>query len=384
VPATTTPTASVAATTAAPSATNTHTATSAPTPSQTASPSLGIASTPTLTPTLGAPSVARRVAGVIPGTTNALLVIPNLLSAVLGHSLSSIGNAEAVTIPPVPFTCPDGGGGTVSCNQSITPQPPFFGPPTYGVTINNCVVSASGRMLTFNGGLTAQGQQGDVCGSIPNNVTLTIPMLTVTATGASGTTTTTFNQVTGAVDLSCSGSDCQCSYDTVTLHLSGSMAVTSKDSMDHVRTMTQATFTNDDIGIMVEQYGSQCVPIIYSMQLDGAVGLTTDGNSFQATFSNYVLHDNATSATDIVDVSGQVSSGCLGGAVVLSTQTLMSIAAGDACPSGGEIQVAAGERVDLVRYTAPGGVEIDFFADDSVDESFVSCLDPRLAQCPAG
>src|SRR5207302_446055 len=99
-----------AAATGTPTATETEPSAASPTPT----PTEEAFQTPTPT---GGPSVPRRGAAAIESTTNAFLVIPNLLSAVLGHSFGFGGNSAAIDIGPIPFTCPGGGGGSISCSQ---------------------------------------------------------------------------------------------------------------------------------------------------------------------------------------------------------------------------------------------------------------------------
>ena len=374
-----------------PTSTTTATVTGTPTPAETEvtgasptpTPTEATGDTPTPTKTPGGPSIANRASAAIQSTTSGFLVIPNLLSAVLGHGLASSASSAAISIGPLPFTCPGGGGGSVTCSQDLIP--PFsLGPPTYTVTINNCAVDeGNGKTATFNGTVTAIGQQGDFCGTIPTSATVAAPNLTVTTTSSAGSTTATFTNVAAAVDLSCSSGDCQCTYDTVALHVTGGINVVSKDPLDVTRSTTQAIFNGTDIAITVQQYASQCVPVIYSMQVDGNVSLTTDGHAFAATFANYMLADDATSGTDMVTITGGVSSDCLGAPINVTTVTSLAITNGKPCPVAGALQVAADVHTDLVSYSA-GGVQIDLGNDGSVDETFDTCLDPRLAVCPAG
>jgi hypothetical protein len=372
-----TPTATVGGTQMA---TATPTATHVPTPTGTT----GVGTTPTATPMTTGPSVASRAAGTVESSSVALLAIPNALSALLSQvSQLSGGAASLVTIP---FTCPVSGNGTLSCDQTISIGiPPVFGPPTFTATLNNCVVGGgAGTQLTFNGTVQIMGQDGDLCAQIPTSAGIQFPSLTIESKGAAGTTTATLTNVKGSIDLFCSQDQCQCSYDTVDLGLTGSIAIVAKDSVGTTVSSTQATFQDgSSILIGVSQYGDQCVPTIYEMTVDGGVNFLTDGNSLDATLVGYTMDDDATSGTNMIDVFGTVLSDCfgLGGAVDLSTTTTLSVPGGVVCPTAGAVQASSGDSVDLITYTSGGGVQVDLGNDGTVDNSYDKCTDPRLFQC---
>jgi len=320
---------------------------------------------PTTSPGGGTPSIGTRAAGTIESTTSAFLVIPNLLSALLGH-LPGAGSGSGATTITIPFTC-NSGGGTVVCTQ-----PGFYtGAPTFTVTLNNCQVTGSTGTLTFDGTLSATGQDSDSCVSIPTNVALSIPSLTVqTPTG-----TATFSNFSAGVSLSCSAGSCSCRYDTVDLQqLTGTITVAG--------TNTNSTITfgaGSSIVITVDTY-THCVPTVYDMEVNGNITLTTNGNTFPAIYDAYTIHDDASSGHDMVEVSGAVTSGCFGDTVIFSTST--DIALGNPCPSAGVVYVYAttSGNTDTITYSS-SGVHIDFGAGGSKD--FTTCLDSQLFICPA-
>ncbi len=248
---------------------------------------------------------ATRASGTIESTTSAFLVIPNLLSALLGHlpsfGLSSTsGTASSFPGFPVSFSC-SSGGGQVDCNQPIQfPLPP----PTFTVTLNNCQVTTStGATLTINGGLTAVGQQGDTCIALPSSPTITMQNLTVQTQTAAGSTTATFgNGFSATVGLSCSSGSCSCTYDTVDLELTGTITVVSKDASGNTLSSTQETFSTTSVSISVDQYGNQCVPTVYDMVVNGNITLITNSITFAATYGAYTIHDDASSGHDMVEV----------------------------------------------------------------------------------
>jgi hypothetical protein len=160
------------------------------------------------------------------------------------------------------------------------------------------------------------------------------------------------------------------------MQLSGTMSVVSKDTHGVQVSSTQATFgAGSTISITVDQYGSQCVPLVYTMQVDGSITL----DSVQATYIAYLLHDDASSGQDMVDVSGTVQSACFGTAVSLLTINPLAVGSG-ACPTDGSVVV---NNVDTVSYTGTGGVEIDIGSNGPPpDQTFTSCLDLGLYVCP--
>jgi hypothetical protein len=369
--------------TSAPGATHTPTATETPTLSPTVeiTPSEGPA--PTVTPTIGGPSVPQRAAGAIQSTSTALLVLPNILSALLGHTGGLGSGSAAGFVIPIPFSCPGGGGGQVACSQEFIPDlPPRFGPPMYTVTLNNCTVAATGgTSLAFNGTLEATGREGDTCFTIPSALNVRIPDLTVIAQGSAGTTTATFTDVSGTITLS--GENASCTYDTVEFKLTGSMRVDYKDATGAPLGSVQVGFgQGSSILINIEQYGNDCVPVIYNTTVQGGMTFSSDGNSFEAVFTDYVLHNDASSGNNLITVNGGIASDCFGGAVQLVTSTDLLLTAGVPCPRAGAVEVTSGAATDLVRYTNTGGVEIDLGNDGSINQEFASCLDARLFQCP--
>jgi hypothetical protein len=254
------------------------------------------------------------------------------------------------------------------------------GPPTYTITLTNCQPIST---LTLNGTITATDKAKHICfTAIPTGVTLSIPNLTVQSTGSSGSIMATFINVTGTVDLSCSTGSCQCTADTVNLALTGTVSVVTKDTHGATLSSSQVTFgTGSTIAITVNDYASQCTPVIYTMVIDGDVTVATDGNTFQGTFNGYTLHDDATSGQDMIDVNGEITSTCFGTAVDFSSDNPLAVTAG-ACPHSGAVEVSANGTTDLVTYTAGGGVQVDVHNDGSVDQTFGTCHDPALLDCP--
>jgi hypothetical protein len=80
-------------------------------------------------------------------------------------------------------------------------------------------------------------------------------------------------------------------------------------------------------------------------------------------------------------LTGGIESACFGTRVDLSTITPLRIVSGQPCPAAGKVELAYQGRRDQVEY-ASDGVRIDVGSDGSVEETFSTCLDPRLFACP--
>jgi hypothetical protein len=364
----------------------------APTPTNTTGGGGTLTPTPvTPTPTPSATSaatvggfIAARAAGGAQSTIKAFLAIPDLLSGLLGHlpTMSAVSGSAAAPVS-VPFTCSGGGGGTLACDQTISF--PTLGAPTYTVTLNNCAVTDGfGSTRTLNGTVTAAGQQGDICFSgFPANPTLSIPDLTVTTTGSPGTRTATFTNFSATTSFECLSGSCQCTYDTLDMTVNGTLAVASQDTTG--QTSTQATFSGTQLSLSVNDFGNQCVATNYSLIVDGNVTVATDGQSFTGVFSSYELDDDATSGDDMVTVTGDITSTCLGHDVSVDTNTPLDIPQGAVCPTAGELEFFTGDtgQDDLVDYTGGGAVAIDLNNDGTIDFNYVSCVNPQFLVCPA-
>lgn len=91
------------------------------------------------------------------------------------------------------------------------------------------------------------------------------------------------------------------------------------------------------------------------------------------------ITQNADGST-MVDASGSVDTQCTG-AVSFETVEPLVYGADAACATGGLIRVVVAQGDALVRFTASGGIEVDYKADGSVDETFKSCTDAKLKKC---
>jgi hypothetical protein len=334
------------------------------------------------------PSVARRSVGVLQSSTSAFLILPRLVGAILGPTTGLLGGSGggATQFLTLPFTCPTSGGGTLQCDQDFSGGfPPVLGPPTYTVTLNNCkATTATGRTVTVNGVLTALGQEGAICGTVPSPLQISANNLTVEEVGSEGSLSATFTSFSAVVNLS--GDDANCLYDDFSMELSGGLTVTTKNGTGTTLTSTQLNFgVGSTVDLLVFQYGAECTPIDYQMSVDGDLVLNNGGNAVAMTFSQYQLQNDATGGGNLVDVNGTLSSACLGGTVQFLGLDTLSIAAGAPCPTAGGVQVEyeKGNIVDDAIAYGASNLTIDKGNNGSVDETFASCLDPALYVCPA-
>jgi hypothetical protein len=352
-----------------------------PTPTQT----LGQGS-PSPTLPSGKASVAGRAAGTAEVTGTAMLAFSDVFALLIRQAGGILGGGSGgIDFPPITVSCPEGSGHiTVACSQDYTGFPPQPGPPSYTLTAADCSVTGNaGTTVTLNGTIALVGaQSGQVCFiGLPNTASLTIPSLTVVSEGAGGTVTATFTGVNGSITLS--GSDPECTYNTVTAQLSGFMHVETEDPAGTTLNVTNATFTNTTIAMVAEQFGEKCDPVIYTTTINGAASFTTGENTFAGTYTNYAMRNDRTSGTSMLTVSGTIDSECFGTPVQFATHTPLTAGNAGGCPLGGEVDVSHDGTTDRIRYTDTGGVEIDKGNNGSVDDSFDSCLKPQLFQCPA-
>lgn len=335
--------------------------------------------TPTQTPTpdIGSPSIPKRAAGMVVGTSNTLLAIPDMLSVLIGRLGGGSGGAAAAGTP---FSCPGGGSVVVNCSF----------PSTYTLTPQNCTVNgANGQTVTLNAPDTqpitaTDTTAGHICIlNKPTNLAVSVPNLTVTANGTAGSITANFSNLSMNLALS-NASDPTCKYRTISLqHLYGIMAVQTRDSQGATVNSTQVEFTDTNIVIDVTQYSTNCVPITYTETIDGQVTLARgEANSFTAIYTRFALANDQTSGSSQLHISGTVASTCFGAdiSVIIGTNADLTLPDGTPCPSAGQISVNTG---DLVSYTDSGGVLIDVGGSGTNVVPFTSCLDPVLFACPA-
>jgi hypothetical protein len=348
------------------------TATRTATPTSTTSPS-----TPVPTTTQG--TVPRRAAATTVTLVQGLQGIPALISSLAplakgGAAGASEGTAAAVR------SCNGGGTYDFACTQTV----PGTTPRNYTIGFNNCTLNTTtGATVTITEGtITAQSTETGflaICSLPPLELSsFAVSNLHITAVNGGVTTLNATVNLTGSLNVSPDLLSA-CKIAAIDMTLTGTVAVQTSALNETLG------FDNTEVRIDIDQFSIDCVPLIYSITLNGAATLTdVVGGTFSATFTGFVFHDDRTSGNDVATVNGIVNSACLGGDdVTFQTVTPLSIPPGSVCPTLGAIRVTAGGKTDRITYTS-GGVTIDVGDNGSTDESYDSCLDSRLFACPAG
>lgn len=341
-----------------------------------------VCATPTPTAVVG--GIPQRAAGMVATSSKTFLVIPDLLSLLLTRVAGGVGgsamtNGDALVIPtPNPtFACPGGGNVSVqlTCFPGVTP--------VYSLTANNCTVNGgTGQTVTLNGSLVAvDNTDGHTCLDKPTELSLTIPSLTITATGPNGKTEATFTSVVATTSLS--NPDANCGYKDIALTLTGTITVATKTGGGTTLSSSAATFYDTNVTVSVNQYATpQCMPLKYQMIVDGRVVVAANSTEFDGTYSAYTLINDETSGSSRLDVAGDVTADCFGTTVNVATRNLLTLADGTSCPTTGDTPITA-DQTDLLSFTQAGGVTLDLGDNGGSDATFPSCLDPRLYLCPA-
>ena len=373
--------------TAIPSDTPTPANTVTASPTETSTPTETAEAVPTATvtetPDPAGEAIARSVA-LLQRTTTAFLTLPNLLSAILGHNFGSGTAGLTFEIGPVDFECGAGGGGSVTCSQDLIerdPLPPILDAPHYRFVLDQCAATpGEGRTLTLDGTVMLRGEVGDVCGTIPGSGTVTLADVTAVVAGSGGRSTARFAAVEARVDLGCSAVECECSYDTARMTVAGAITVNLAAADGEPVSATGVEFGTSEIQLTVHHFADACVPDMYSMRVEGGVQLGSDGGQFEGTFSGFVLRADASSGTDLLEVSGEVRSDCVAKPIDFSTTEMVQLPPGAACPVGGTLAVFDGDT-GAIHYRPDGTVDIDAGYDGEIDTHLPHCLQPPFPGC---
>jgi hypothetical protein len=145
----------------------------------------------------------------------------------------------------------------------------------------------------------------------------------------------------------------------------------------------------NDTGIT---YNADCVPIAYRITFNGnatfapsqglpalvAPGGVPSSETFNVTFTNFVLKQDASSLPVAVEMSGGLTSDCYGGLVSLQTFAPIAVGAGDLCPDTGQLNVTGSGKMATVAYD-DGTVQVTPAGGQPVD--YPSCFAPELLEC---
>jgi hypothetical protein len=323
------------------------------------------------------PAVARRAAGTIHSTTSVLLLLPRVVSAILGPASIFGGQAGAAAVVfDLPITCPASGGGSLKCEQDFFPG---ITAPIYTANLTDCVANVSNRTVKINGTLTAEGLPGDICGAVSSPLLLATDNLVIEESGAAGSLTATFDDFSVVVTLS--SEEDQCFYSDFEMEPSGTLNVVTKNPGGMTLSSSQITFgAGSSVELLVTEYGDGCAPVSYVIALDGSVSLTSGGVTLQATYDGYTMVNDTGGGGNEILQAGSISSACLGGSVTVATDLTLLQAAGASCPNAGRLDLTYPLGSDALLYGA-SSLGIDQGNDGDVEESHGSCLADELYVC---
>ncbi len=353
---------------------------STPTPPQATDTPGGPTSTATATPTPAAD--IENVSGASAAIANAVASIPNVLGAVLAgvsatqsaqFALNGIPGGGAGNVDPCEL------GGTVTETSDL---------PNLELVLDDCRVSRPGGSALFDGTL---------------NVTITQflpPPLGGTASFEADITffddagqvlTTTAASLASPIRLAVAAAPGNpCAIDVSVL---GEVRITRLDltrltgdlvSQVPAQGTSSVTWNDTDVSVAVRALSEDCVPVDFDVTVNGDATINYQGPSaapatasggvfavvFDVTFDDFVVAATGDGNASEVEISGDLTSSCLGETVTLSTPESLSFLLGQFCPSGGTLHV---EDIGDIVYS-PAGVSVN-------GKSFELCVDPELLQC---
>jgi len=323
--------------------------------------------TPTVsaTPAPTCASVAESAAGGAAIVANGMAVIPSVITAIV--SGVQFGNSAALGAAQGSGSCPQGG--TASRTGSI--------PGTMMISLADCMLATSDGVLVLNGTATLSGF---LTISLTANVQANIqdPSRTMTRLTTSANLIGTINPTPGG----------KCYVTAASLQLSSGTVSSQAANGGQV----SVSFNNNaSVAMSVAMFNQDCVPVDYWLTFNGRATLSgstagtsavSSNSSFDVSFSDFTVSQNATTSPTQTEMNGSVSAPCFGGAVMIATRAALAQTAGVACPTGGTLRVSATATAD-VRYLAGGTVGIDTNLDGLNDETFASCLNAQLVGCQA-
>jgi len=118
----------------------------------------------------------------------------------------------------------------------------------------------------------------------------------------------------------------------------------------------------------------------FGVVVDATIEASGRGRNVSGSFNvNETVTQNA-DGSSLVEATGSVDTECTGPVSFETIEPLTYPANGD-CATGGQMRVSLDEGDSIVTFTASGGLEIDYGADGSVDDTYRSCTDAKLKKC---
>jgi hypothetical protein len=107
------------------------------------------------------------------------------------------------------------------------------------------------------------------------------------------------------------------------------------------------------------------------------------GAGFSGTYDNFLITEREEdNGIVLVTQDGTLTTDCTGAIQYETIEPLRLTAGEEPCPRAGLLRITLPDGAQsLTRYTASGGVEVDFGADNVVDQTFASCTDSALSVC---
>ncbi|MDX2168302.1 MAG: proprotein convertase P-domain-containing protein [Deltaproteobacteria bacterium] len=378
-------------------ATNTTTAVASATPTRTASSTPTRSATPTTAPATAtaSPTAAAPPADAIAGTAvqiaNGLSGIPAVITALVsglefGDALTTFAAlADGVGGPA--GNCPLGGSATRSCSGGI-------GAPQLSIAFTSCEVPTSAGSVTL-GQIPPASSAASLRGSgvCPNLVippwAATIAVQAVFRSPQDALQLTATAALEGTVNPQLGGS---CGATAATMALTGTVRTVFADGSE-----AALTLANTAVGITVATFNADCVPIDYTITLNGPatvsgivggvgglVGGAAAAGSVPVTFTNFTVAQNATGTPTLSALGGAVSVACAASPLQFETLQALAQAVGAPCPQAGLLRITSGGQQTRLTYRAGGGVGLDADGDGTVDEELASCQDaPLLCAAPS-
>jgi hypothetical protein len=292
-------------------------------------------------------------------------VLPSVVAAIAsgfqygsGALVFGADNAAAAA------SCPQGGSASRTGNIGGT----------VNISLSNCRLATTEGLLEISGSVVLTGLF-PVSASINVQATLFDDMGSIIRQIASAVLTGTITPQLGGV-CSVNGGTFQISSGTLSNEIPGAATFT-------------LTLANTNVGVAVTDFSTDCVPLQYSLTFNGpaTVAVTVAAAaraaatwSFDLTFGNFVLRQDARTAPPRTELNGNITAVCFGGTMNLITRTPLTQPAGTACPNGGVLRLSAVSTSDLV-YLSDGAVGIDTNLDGATDLTYRSCLDSALHTC---
>ncbi|HUI27633.1 MAG TPA: hypothetical protein VL403_16235, partial [Candidatus Kryptonia bacterium] len=354
-----------------------------PSPSQTitcgCTPTTTATFTPSITPTsLAHPGdLARSIAGRAALIADGMGAVPSVVTALAAGFVFDTGNTPGTSasrrssdLGGIAAACPLGGTVTRTCTPGADQNV------VMAISFSSCTVSTPDGYGTFNGSMTLTGN-----GFCPN---LIVPPFEI-AIDFSGSFSDSQHQVKlnldanvdGTVTLAQLAGSCFLSGATFTLNGTLDAAIPAGGGV-------RVEFQNTAIDAVVNEFSGDCAPLRFAATFNGNAGFTEIASqaSFNVSFADFLFNQDAN--PKLIQLNGGLSSGCLGGAVTLATDTPLIGQLGALCFTSGRLRATTTQTAEAVSYVAGGGVAIDSNLDEVPEQTFDSCVMSPLLECSGG